>query len=249
MSTTSVPPVEGEKLSVIQRIINIFVAPSKTFRDLNRNPSWWPAWLLIAVFGLIFIFAMDKQVGFEQVANNEISASPKTVERMEKLAPEQRAQQMQISVTFTKVFSYGFPITMLIIASIIAAVLMASFNFGLGTEIKFGMALAVVLWAWVPGILKSLLAAITLFAGADPEGFNVSNPVATNLAWLFNRTDHPVLYTAGSYIDIFAIWYIILMGIGFSCVSKAKRSSATWLVAGWYIVIAVLGVGWKAFFG
>jgi hypothetical protein len=247
MSTTPVPAsAETEGLSTVERLVNVFFAPSKTFADLNRNNSWWAAWLLIMVFALAFIFAMQQKVGFEQVARNEIAASPKATERMDQLAPEARERQMQISASFTKWISYAFPVTSLIVAAIIAAVLMATFNFGLGAEIKFGTALAVLFYSWVPGILKSLLAAISLYAGADPEGFNVRNPAATNIGFFLSRTDHPALYALASSIDIFAIWYVILMGIGFAAVSKVKRGTATGVVAGWYILVTVLGAGWTA---
>jgi hypothetical protein len=250
MGTSTVPaPAESDKLSAVERITNVFFAPSKTFTDLNRDSSWWPAWLLICVFAMIFAFAMQKQVGFEQITKNEIAASPKATEQMEKLTPEARDQRIQLSVTITKVFTYAIPLTILLSAAIIAAVLMGTFNFGFGTEMKFGTILAVLFYAWVPGILKSLLAAISLFAGADPEGFNVRNPAATNIGFFLSRTDHPVLYSLASSIDIFAIWYIILLGIGFSCVSKVKRGTATGVIAGWYILITLIGTGWVALMG
>lgn len=249
MSASTVPtPAEPAALSPLQRIINIFVAPSTVFADLRRDTSWWAAWLLISVFALLFMVALAQKVGFEQITKNEIAASPKAMERLDKLTPEQRDQQMAISGKFTKYFSYGAPIMILIIACIIAAVLMATFNFGMGAELSFGAVLAVVLWSWVPGILKSLLGAISLYAGADPEAFNIRNPVATNLGFFISRTDHPVLYSLASSIDLFAIWYIILMGMGFAALTKVKRGTATWTVAGWYILITLVGAGWVALF-
>jgi len=242
-------PESAAPLSTVARIGNIFFSPSTTFTDLKRDPSWWAAWLLISVFSLIFVFAMGQKVGFERVVQNEINASPKAAERMEKLTPEQRAQQMQISGAFTKYVSYASPVIVLIMACIAAGLLIASFNFGLGAEIPFGVALAVVFYAFVPGILKSLLGAIALYAGADPEAFNPRNPVATNLGFFLSRTDHPVLYSLASSVDIFAIWTVILLGIGFACVSKVKRSTAISVVAGWYILIAMLGAGWVAVMG
>jgi hypothetical protein len=247
MAASTVPaPAGGEKLSTIQRLTNVFFAPSKTFNDLNRDTNWWAAWLLISVFALVFVFAMQKQVGFEQMTKNEIAASPKATERIDKLAPEARDNAIRMQSKISQYFTYGIPVLLLIYAVVIGAVLMGTFNFGLGTEVKFGTALAIVLYAWVPGILKSLLAAISLFAGADPEGFNVRNPVATNLGFFVNRIDHPVLHSMLSWVDIFAIWYVVLMGIGFACVSKVPRQKSIWVVAGWYILVALIGSGFVA---
>jgi hypothetical protein len=239
---------QPEPLGIFERLTNIFFSPSKTFNDLNRDNSWWPAWLLISVFAFLFMFAVQQKVGFEQITRNEIAASAKTQEAMEKLTPEAREQQIQMRVGITKGISYAFPLTILISGAIIAAVLMGTFNFGLGTEMSFNTVLAVLFYAWVPGILKSILAAVSLFAGADPEGFNIRNPAATNIGFFFVRADHPVLHSMFSWFDVFAIWYIILLGIGFSCVTKVKRSTATSIIAVWYIVIALIGTGWVALF-
>jgi hypothetical protein len=94
--------------------------------------------------------------------------------------------------------------------------------------------------------LKSVLGAIALFARADPEGFNPRNPVATNLGFFLGRAEHPVLYSLASSIDLFAIWTVILLAIGYSCVSKVKRSTALSIVAGWYVLITLLGTLWVA---
>jgi hypothetical protein len=249
MSSATVPaPAKAEPLSQMQRIVNVFFAPSKTFTGLNRDPSWWTAWLLISVFGLLFIFAMQKQVGFDQIARNETAANAKATERMEKMTPEAREQALQMQGNITKYISFALPVTVLIFAAIAAGILLAVFDFGLGADVKFGTALAIVIYTWVVGILKSLLGAISLFAGADPEGFNINNPVATNLGFFISRGDHPVLHSALGWIDIFAIWYIILMGIGFAAVSKVKRGTAISAVAAVYIVVALIGTGLAAAF-
>jgi len=249
MATTATPASDQpEPLGIVGRLTNVFFAPSKTFSDLNRDNSWWAAWLLVSVFAFLFMFSVQQKVGFEQITRNEIAASPKAQEAMEKLTPEAREQRIQMSVGLTRGISYAFPLTILITGAIIAGVLMATFNFGLGTEMSFNTVLAVLFYAWVPGILKSILAAISLFAGADPEGFNIRNPAATNIGFFLSRADHPVMYAMFSWVDVFAIWYIILLGIGFSCVTKVKKGTATGVIAGWYIVCAVIGTGWVALF-
>ena len=74
-----------------------------------------------------------------------------------------------------------------------------------------------------------------MFAGVDPEGFNVNNPVATNPAYFMDRAANKFLYGMASGLDVIVIWTIVLMGIGFSCTSKVKRTTAIAIVAGWYV--------------
>jgi hypothetical protein len=227
-------------LSYPARIVNTFIAPAKTFTDLKRKSGWWVPFLIIAIVSVFFVWTVDSKIGFDKVTENQIKLNAKAMDRLEKLPPEQRARQLEISAKVTRIISYASPVLVLAIFVIIAAVWLATFNLGLGTKLGFGTAFAVVMYASLPGVLRSLLAVITLFAGVDPDGFIMQNPVATNLGGLFEVSTHPALYSIGSSIDIFAIWSLILTGIGFSCVSKIKRGTAIAVVFGWYVVY-VLG--------
>ncbi|HZW81151.1 MAG TPA: hypothetical protein VFF50_11830 [Candidatus Deferrimicrobiaceae bacterium] len=72
MATAPLPPLsepvlasEAAPLSEGARIVNTFIAPSKTFGDLRRNASWWGPWLLISIVSLLFVYSMDRQIGFD----------------------------------------------------------------------------------------------------------------------------------------------------------------------------------------
>ena len=97
-------PPEAPPLSEGARIVNTFIAPSKTFTDLRRDASWWAPWLLISVFSLAFVFVMNKQIGFEQISKNSISQSSRA-EQFEKLPADQQAKQIQISAAFARYIS------------------------------------------------------------------------------------------------------------------------------------------------
>src|SRR3954471_15296650 len=98
MSSVSTAPATGDTqpLSAIERITNMFFAPSKTFKDLNRDNSWWQPFLLIAVFAYLFVFAVQIKVGYDQVTRNEIAASQKAQDRLDKLAPEARENAIEM---------------------------------------------------------------------------------------------------------------------------------------------------------
>ena len=46
-----------------------------------------------------------------------------------------------------------------------------------------------------------------------------------------------------SALDVFIIWNIVLMGIGFACNSKVKRSTAIAIVAGLYLFYKLISSG------
>lgn len=251
MSTaTATPPLSSQPpLSEPARLMNVFVAPSKTFTDLNRKANWLAPFLIMTLLSFAYSYVISRQVTWKTVAENEIHSNPKAQERLEKLTPEQRDSNMALSLKITKGIGYVFPLLNLIWLLIVAAVLMATFNFGAGAEVKFSRALSVLMYASLPGLIKILIAIGVMYApGFDPEGFHIKNPVATNPGAFFDPINSRFLYTLGSSIDIFMIWVLVLTAIGFACISNVKRSTSMIIVFGWYIVFALGSAGMSLMF-
>jgi cation transport ATPase len=251
---TNIPPADQEQqpLSEPQRIINTYVAPTKTFTDIRRNASWWAPWLLGAIVAYLLVFAVGSKVGWQQVTENQMKMNPRQEARLEQLRqqnPDQYQRQVQLSVTITKGISYAVPFLALLIVAIVAAVLMATFNFGLGTQISFMQAMAIVFYGFLPGVIRSLLASITLFSGANTEGFNFSNPIGTNVAYYMSIADTPHwLYSLCSWIDLFTVWIFVLIGLGFAVVGRRKKSTGIAVLIVWYAVMVLVTTGLAAAF-
>jgi hypothetical protein len=248
MSTAPVPSAVSEAAPLSQgaRIVNTFVAPGKTFNDLRRSASWWAPWLLISIVSLFFIYNVGRYVGFEQISRNSIAQSPKRSEQFEKLDPARQEQQLHIAAVFTKYITYAIPATIVIAFLLIAVVLMGTFNLGMGQSVPYKVSLAIVAYAGLPGLIGSILGSISIIAGGmsgslDREAFDIRNPVATNLAYFMDPMGNKFAYGMASALDVFVIWGIILMGIGFACNSKVKKGTAIGTVAGWYIFYKLLG--------
>jgi len=230
-------------LSEGARIVNTFTTPTKTFSDLKRKPSWFVPFILLCGFSYALIFAAAQKIGWEQITENQMRMNHKRMEQIENMPAEQQASARELGVKITKGFSYGFPIVLLVVVVIVSAVLMAIFNFGLGAEITFSQSLAVNMYARLPGIIKVVLAVISIYAGAAPENFIFQEPVASSLGALVDPAQHLVLFSFLSYFDVFAIWILILSGIGYSCVSKVKRGTAIGVLAGCYLLWILLQTG------
>jgi hypothetical protein len=240
MAAAPLPPIaaplpapDSVPLSEPARIINTFIAPSKTFSDLRRNASWWAPWLLISVFALVFVYVMDRQVTFDQITRNEIAHSSRA-DQFDKLPADRQARQIRFTSNLIRYLSYGIPVTILFYFAITSLALWVTFKV-VGGNVTFKTAYAIVFYAALPGVIGSILGAIAMFAGVNPEGFNVNNPVATNPAYFMDPAGNKFLYGMASALDVIALWTIVLLGIGFSSNSKVKRSTAIILVAAWYL--------------
>jgi len=82
---------------------------------------------------------------------------------------------------------------------------------------------------------------------ADPDQFNAQNPMPTNPGFFFNprETSKPLLSLLSS-LDVFSIWLMALLGIGFSEAvgRKVKPTTISLCFAGlWAIwVLAKMGL-------
>ena len=252
MSSASISPApvpaQEPALSEPQRLINVFFSPLQTFADIRRVSRWWSPFIIGCLLSYLLTFAVSSKVGWNQAAENTMKMRPKQYERIQSLPPDQQAVAMGRAVSFTKFFAYATPAVILIFDLIIAAVLLATFNFGVGTEVKYSQALAIVFYSGlVIAFKKGLLGAITLFAGMNADSFNFDNFVGSNPAYYMSFSDTPAwLYNLLSYVDLFTIWAFVLIGVGFAVVGKKKISTGIAVMMGWYAVIVLVSTGFTA---
>ena len=243
------PDATAPGLSQGERIIDTFIAPSKTFEDIRRSASWWLPFLLMVVLGYAFTFAMQKKIGFAQLVENTIRMNPKAAERMANVPPEQAAQQKKVMEYGFKATFYAYPLFILAFFAFCAVILWATVNFGLGGVSKYSQVLAVIVYAWLPSILKSILITVMIFAGGDPDTFDLNNPVGTNPGFFLGPDSAAWLKSLLSSLDIFTIWSLVLLAIGLAIVARVKRGSAMAAVFGWFIIILFVKTAYTAFAG
>jgi Yip1 domain len=243
-SASSVAPLEQPPLSQGERVIDTFIAPSKTFTDIRRSSSWWVPWILLAIVSLAMVTVVDKKLGMDKVVENQMALSPKQAEKLDQLPPDQRASQMQTIVKFTRTIAYAYPAIAIIVVAIMAAVLMGTFNLGFGAHLTFNQCMAISMYASLPGIIKALIAILAISVGGG-ESFTFQNPVASNLGALVDPSSH-FLYSVATSLDVFTIWVIVLTGLGYACVTKLKRGTCMAVVFGWWAVVVLAGAGFAA---
>ncbi len=232
--TTSTPLNEG------QRIVDTFVAPSKTFTDLLRSSAWWGPLVILILMSIIFSFTVQTKVGWERAAENNIHQNPKQEERFSQMSPDQLSAAKTISAKITAGFSYGITVLILIFTSITALLVWVTVNFGFAGKAKFGQVFAVYMYANLVLNIKYILATIALFAGVAPDSFLLSNPVGTNIGYYLSSDMPHILVSYATHLDIFEIWSMILSVIGVSIVAKVTRGKAAAAVVSWWLLLLLI---------
>jgi len=230
-------------LSETQRVVDTFVAPSKTFTDILRKATFWGPLLVLILVAVGFSFGVQQKVGWDKVFENNMHQQPSREEQFEKLPADQQATQKAVGVKITEVITYCYPVIILIFTAIFALLIWVTANFIFGGSAKFGQVFAVNMYANLVMNIKYLLAIVALFAGLAPDSFLIQNPVGTNVGY-FLSTDAPKWLAAlCAHLDLFEIWSVLLTTLGISIVAKVSRGKAAAAVIGWWLIFVLVGVG------
>jgi len=244
-TTVSSPEVAG--LSEIERVVNTFVAPSKTFTDIRRNASWWLPFVILVVMTIVSAFVVDRKVGFARVAENQIHQSPKQEDQFNQLPDDQKAARLRGMSVGYRYTTYGAFVIVLIFVALFALLYWASFNFGLGAQTTYKQMFAVWMYASLPKLIVGVLAIIVLLFGGSPESYNMQNPVGTNLAY-YMPDAAPWLRSALSFFDIISFWQLALLILGTAIVARVSKGKAAAVVLGWWAIGLVVSTGLAAAF-
>jgi hypothetical protein len=233
----AVPAATPAPLSQGARIVNTFIAPSKTFTDLRRSAQWWLPFLLTTILGWALVYVAEQKIGLQKITENALQARPKAEAQYEKATPEQR--QTQIKATGI-IYYIAIPTIPVIIWVIMAALQFGTLKFVADADISYSKTLGVIVYAALPMALRNVLAIISVLAGVNADGFNLNNPVATNPAYFMNPADNPFWYFISSQVDVFLLWTLVLTAIGFATTGKAKTGTSFAIVFVWWVVITLI---------
>ncbi len=239
-SYDSLPP-----LSQGERVIDAYVAPSKTFADIRRNRSWWLPFLLISLVGYAFSFTALHRVGASTLAENIMHSNPTQAAKLADAPPEQRAQTLKITAMTVQGFMYAAPLVTLLFTALLALLLWVGFNFVLGGSSTYGGMFAVSLYAWLPSIIVTLVLIVLLFVG-DADSFNLNNPTGTNPGFYLGADAAAWLRTLLTSFDVFTLWSTALLGLGGAIVARVKVANGLILVFAFWFLIVLVKVGFAA---
>jgi hypothetical protein len=242
MATTPVAAEEAP-MSAFGRLIGVFFSPKATFEDIAQRPSWILPVAVMMVLGAGVAWVMNQKVDWRDVAAKRIEESP----RAANLSPEQKEQQIAMSAKISPGVAWGIGICWPILqAVIVASVMLLAYNVIGGARASFSTSLGITAHAYLPWIFYSLLFILILYLKA-PGTVDLDNPIATNVgAFLPDSTPKALLSLAKS-IDLFTVWTLLLLSLGFTAVNPKKLKGKAFgiALAVWAVYAAVkMGGAW-----
>lgn len=239
MATTPVAAQDAPSpINHAGRLVGVFFSPKSTFEDIARRPSWILPVVVMSILGLAVAFVMNQKIDWRDVAAKRIEESP----RAANLTAEQKEQQIAMSAKVSPVFAYGFGVAWPILqALIVGGVFLLAYNVIGGAGARFSTSLGITAHAYYPWILYSLLFILILYLKA-PGTVDLDNPIATNVGAFLPESTPKALMSLGKSVDIFSVWTLLLISIGFAAVNPKKLKGKAFSIA---ISVWVVWVGVK----
>jgi len=236
---TPTPAAEPQaSISPFGRIIGVLFSPKPTYEDIARKPSWLLPVLISTILGIAATVALNQRVNWREYIGQQIEKSP----RASQLTAEQKEKQIEISAKVTVYIVYAVGVVgSVLFAVVVGAVMMLAYNVLAGAGATFSQALGIAAHTLVVGIVSTPIFLLVLFL-RPPGTVDPDNPVATNLAAFLPEETAKWVVTLCKSIDIFTIWTLVLIAIGFAAVNPRKlKGSKPYVIAFsvWGVVVFV----------
>ncbi len=228
--------------NVFERIAGALFAPAETFQDIARRPDILAPLLIILVVGYITTFMVIPKMDMSTITAQQIEQMRKQNPNM---GEEQVAQMERFTAASGKVMGYVGPLLGAIWYAILAGILLLAFRL-FGGEGTYKQALSATLYAWIPLVLFGVLLTIIVLARGTFDPSTAATLVKSNPAFLVDMKEQPILFSLLTNFDIFTMWTIFLLIVGFSALSKTSRAKAATVIVGLWVAMIVVKLGFAA---
>lgn len=222
----------------MQRVAGALFSPGETFADIARRPDILVPLVIIMLVALISTIVVVPRLDFESMMREQLEQNPN-------MSQEDIDRVVRFGAASGKVFAYASPILNIAILAIIAGVLLLAFRL-FGGEGNFKQAFSVTLYGWLPFVIKGILATIIALSRQTVSADQLENLVKSNLGAFVDPKQQMVAFALLSSIDLFTIWVLVLLIIGFAHVSRLSRAKSAAIVVSLWLVTVIFRVGLAA---
>jgi hypothetical protein len=231
---TAVQPTQSQPLGLAARFVGIVTSPRETFAAVARHPKWFGVLAIVTVVGALLVTGfmltpVGQQAYIDKAQQGSMFGPP-------------NEQQMQAIERMAGVMAYfagvGVLVTTPLFTLLIAGVGFLIFGVFTGGDAKFKQVFAVVAHSNVIGLLGQLVVMPLNYVKESldsPLNLSVFFPMLPDGSFLMK--------VLGS-IDLFRVWWVMALSIGFAVVYRRKTSSVAALL---FVIYAVLAIGFAAF--
>lgn len=244
LSEQNLPPSEtGEPLSTTDAMAGVITSPAETFEAVADTPGkkyWVIPIIIVAIVGLVcsYLFMQDTEL----INKTMDKQKAKMMERFDKNIKEGKMTQEDAdkaaehmnpkSATF-KMFGYGGALIGTFLILFVLALVYFIILKIMKADVSFGSILNVVGLAMLITAIGNIIGVVLSILKGEPTSAGLS-------LILSEDSVGEKMYTFLTKIDLFSIWFYIVVAIGLSKVSRTSFANALGVVIGVFLVYAVV---------
>ncbi|PYQ67870.1 MAG: hypothetical protein DMF54_02950 [Acidobacteria bacterium] len=244
METAAPPsaPIPAAEDSPLARVAGVFVSPGPTFASIARRPGWVLPLVISTVLSIAATAAIVPRLDFESALRERFTARGQTV-------PEERIEQIVAAQKrFAPIVAYCWALLApTVLALVLATIFLLSFK-AFGWDLKFRQAFGVTAHAFLPAIGVSMLLIFFVSRMDLVNPADLGDVAHTNPGFLIDRHSNPALHSLASSLDVFSLWVLALLVIGFAAAAKVPRKKAAILIGTLWVLYVFGKAGWAAIF-
>jgi hypothetical protein len=231
--------------SSIGRVVGVLASPEKTFRSIRERPTWLVALLVVLVVGAGVYFVLSQRLDMAQIVRESIEAQGRDV------PPD----QLEGIIDFYENYGVAFTMAMIVVGQpvffLLGALCLWVAVKMVGGEVTFKQGFSTMMHSQMPNVVGALLSLPAILSRSEFhfDDVQTGSILPSNLGFLAPEGAGAAVVSLLSSIDVFRLWVLVLLVIGFATVARLKRGTAAAAVVGCWILYVLGKAGWAALFG
>ena len=229
-----------------QNLIDVYFSPREAFTRIVRNPRFLVPLVAYVILVLGFTGVWMQKMDPAEFMKTQIEESGQA----DRIPAEQREAIIEQQAKWMPIFAWVMgPVGIAVSLLVIAGALLFIYRFFYAAEVSFRQSFAIVTWVFFAVGLVTTPVTLAVMSLKGDWNINPQEAVQANLGLLLEKSSAAKpLWTLLTNIDVFSLWMVFLLAVGFAVASRKPTGSALWGVAIPWILIVLAKVGWAAIF-
>jgi hypothetical protein len=235
-------PAEGGP-GAVGRIPGALFSPVVTFSAIARRPTWVAPLAIWIAVSLFFSLVLLPRVDFDRMIRGSLEKRGTTLpeERIQTIIERQKA----IAPVLYNATAVASPV---VVSLLVALVLWGAFK-AFGWDLTFRQSFGATTHGFLPAVVGSLLFLPVLLRQTTVNPRTMGDLFLSNLGFLVDRQTSPSVHAILQSIDLFSLWTLVLLVIGFSTAARVSRGAAAGVIGAFWGLFVLGKAGFAAIFG
>lgn len=226
------------------RLVAVLLSPEQTFEAIRERPTVLLALVVLVILSLASGLLLTQKMDMDEVVREAIAQGGRQV------SEEQIEQGVEMQEKFGWLFAILGSVVFLPAGYLLVALVLWVVFKLLGGELPYKSSLSTTVHAMMPTAVAGLISLPIILTRSEVsyDDIKTGSVLASNLGVLAGEETGTAVRTLLASVDLFSLWTVALLAVGFAVVARTSRATAGFTVGGLWVVWVLIKVGWVSIF-